>query len=702
MTEGGTAMIGSTGAVLAGTGGVGKTQLAADYARSVWRDGEVDLLLWITAQDATAVVSALAQAGVEVLGVDPTDPGRAAAAFLAWLEPKAQQQLCRWLIVLDDVADPADLRGLWPPSSPYGHTLVTTRRKDAALTAGSRRLIEVGVFGPAESLAYLTDALKNHRRNEPDEQLAALADDLGHLPLALAQAAAYIDDADVSCARYRGLLADRTRTLADAAPDTLPDGQTHPTAVTWSLSIDRADALRPAGLARPLLFLAAFLDPNGIPDAVLISPPTLAHLTDHHGLRQGRSGQVTADQVQLALRALHRLSLVDYTSHGMVRVHQLVQRAVRDTLLPAHRNCVARTAGDALLAAWPDTQRDSAFIQAMHANTTALMTYALEALHEPDLHPVLFRVGDSLGESGQVAAAVDHYHHLVGTVTHSLGGDHPATLAIRHSIARWRGDAGDVSGAARAAAELLGDRLRVLGPDHPDTLATRHNLAHWQGLSGDAVGAAAAFAELLKDRLRVLGPDHPRTLTARSGLAHWQGQLGNAVGTAAATAELLEDCLRTLGPDHPQTLTTRNSLARWRGEAGDVSGAARATAELLQDRLRILGPNHPQTLTTRSGLARWQGEAGDVAGAAVATADVLDDCLRVLGPRHPLTFITRAHLARWQGEAGDSTGAVTCLIELLDDCRAVLGPNHQHTQFIRESLAHWESQGAEERRRQSP
>lgn len=152
---GGTAVVESTGpapagGVVSGMGGVGKTRLAAHYARTAWRSGEVDALVWITAGSRAAVVDDYGRAAVELLAADPGDPETAASAFLAWLEPEPQQRSCRWLLVLDDVADPADPRGLWPPASLYGRTVATTRRKDAALTAAGARLLEVGLY----NLAY--------------------------------------------------------------------------------------------------------------------------------------------------------------------------------------------------------------------------------------------------------------------------------------------------------------------------------------------------------------------------------------------------------------------------------------------------------------------------------------------------------------------------------------------------------------------
>ncbi|WTV65839.1 tetratricopeptide repeat protein [Streptomyces sp. NBC_00029] len=689
--------------VLTGMGGVGKTQLAADYAHTVLGRGQTDVLVWVTAGTRPAIVAGYAQAGVELCQADPTDPEQAARTFLAWLTPKVGKRPCRWLIVLDDVAEPGDLLGLWPPDSQHGRTLVTTRRRDAALTGQGRRRIDVGLFTKVEAVAYLTAALAAHGRSESADQLTALAADLGLLPLALSQAAAYLIDTDVSCAAYRRQLADRANKLARLLPEppTLPDDQAATVAAVWSLSVERADALRPAGLARPLLQLTAMLDSNGIPRTVLISEPALAHLTTHrtpHPDGGHEPEHATADDVDLALRALYRLSLIEHTPdtpHQAVRVHQLIQRATRDTLTPEHQDRLAHTAADALSAAWPGIERDTGLAQILRANTTALTGHAQDALYRPDAHAVLYRAGQSLGDSGQVIAAHDHFRYLAATTRLHLGPDHPDTLTARGNLASYRGEAGDAVGATTAFAELLKRMVQVLGPDHPHTRTTRHNLASWRGEAGDPVGAAAAFAELLNDQLKVLGPKHPDTLITRGNLASWKGIAGDPVGAATTTAELLDDQLKVLGPDHPHTLTTRGNLASWKGEAGDPVGAAAAFAELLGDRLKVLGPDHPDTLTARGNLARWKGVAGDAASAATTTAELLERMVQVLGPDHPHTLATRGNLASWKGEAGDAHGAAAAFAELRDDQLKVLGPDHPDTLMTRHNLAAWRGEAGD-------
>ncbi|MEW2176328.1 tetratricopeptide repeat protein [Streptomyces sp. NPDC005406] len=691
------AVAGGGTAVLTGMGGVGKTQLAADYAHTTWTGGRLDVLVWISASSRSAVVTGYAQAGVELCRADASDPEQAARTFLAWLNPKGGAAPCRWLIVLDDVSDPADLRGLWPPASPYGQALATTRRREAALVGHGRRRVEVGLFTEADAVAHLAASLAAHDRHEPPDLLAALAADLGHLPLALSQATAYLVDAGLDCGTYRRLLADRARTLTQLMPGTgaLPDDQDVALSASWSLSIERADRLEPVGLARPILQLAALLDPNGVPDGVFGSPPALAHLAAHRPDGGDEPApRIRPEDAGLALRVLHRLSLIKHTpatADQAVRVHQLIQRATRESLPQDRRDDLARTAGDALVAVWPDVERDSAHAQVLRANADALHAYAPDPLWGPRAHPVLFRAGRSLGEAGHLDAAHAHWRALHATAHHSLGPDHPDTLTTRHYLAYWRGEAGDATGAAAAFADLLADRQRVLGPDHPDTLNARANLAYQRGEAGGAAEAAAAFAELLEDRRRVLGPDHPDTLVTRGDVAGWRGMAGDVDGAVTAFAALLDDRRRVLGPDHPHTLNTRGNLAYWRGEAGDAAGALSAYTELLEDRLRILGPDHPHTLTSRHNVARWHGETGDATRATEEFAELLKDRLRILGPDHPRTFGTRSNLARWQGEAGDAEGAAHAFADLLTDVLRVLGSEHPETLRTRSSLARWQS-----------
>ncbi|MGI5243317.1 tetratricopeptide repeat protein [Dactylosporangium sp. CA-139066] len=553
--------------VLAGLGGVGKTQVAANLAHRWWRQRQVDLLVWVAATSRTEVVTRFARAAADLTGIEDSDPTDSAERFLAWLASTDR----RWLVVLDDVTDPDDLTGLWPPASSTGRTILTTRRRDHALTAG-RHVIDVDVFTPDQAHTYLHDKLRAQPRRLVEA--AELAADLGHLPLALAQAAAYIDDQiGTTCADYRQQL--HRSGLAAVIPAALPYEHCNPVTVTWKLSVDLADRYTD-GLAGPVLELAALLDPNAMPVELFTTPAVLYAC-------EARVGRPVADGAVLdTLRVLHRLSLATLNDTATVlRVHGVIQRAVRETTGPEHQRSLATAAADALVSLWPTVESDLAHAQVLRANaatlhaTTGTALWTIPTATTPwrriitqlarrpryQAHPLLFRAGNSLGEAGLVVAAITYYEHLRTTAIQHLGPDHPGTLTTGNNLALWRGQAGDPAGAATAFEQLLADVLRVLGPNHPGTLTTRHNLALWRGEAGDPAGAATALEQLLADRLRVLGPDHPDTLTTRGNLARYRGEAGDSAGAATAFEQSLADCLRVLGPDHPDTLTTRHNLA---------------------------------------------------------------------------------------------------------------------------------------------
>ncbi|MEU0951630.1 tetratricopeptide repeat protein [Streptomyces niveus] len=688
--SGGTAVLSQ---VLTGTGGMGKTQLAADYARTAWDSGGVDVLVWISARSRSAITAGYAQAGVEVLAADPSDPEQSARAFLAWLEPKAGQKPCRWLVVLDDIADPADIRGWWPPASPWGRVLVTTRRREAALTGAGRRRVTVGLFTPPDAAAYFTAILAAHDRHEPADQINSLAADLGHLPLALAQAAAYIIDTAVTCSRYRRLLADRLRKLADLLPEpsALPDDQAVTVAATWSLSIEHADRLRPAGLARPMLQLAAMLDPNGIPTEVLTSRPALTHLTHHRTPETQQTIPATTEDAAGALHALHRLSLVTYTPDQPVQVHGLVQRSVREQVPPELLGRTVRAAADALLQAWPQTERNFATGQRFRANTETLRSHDEQLLwSDHDVHEILLRTGQSLARAGLYQAAMDHYRQLAATSAQKYGAGYPRTLTCRSNSLRFLKDTAHPAEAVAAYTELAADCTRLAGPDAPATLDARSELANARAGGGDLAGALADYEVLLIDHRSAQGPHHRDTLLVRSRIASLHDARGDAPRAAALYEELLGDCRKNLEPLDNITLDIRIQLARLQGEAGDPARARDRFGELLDEHLAAFGREDYRTLVVRHELAEWRAAAGDPAGAAAELADMIDDAVPILGAHHIDVSRARYTLGLLRNQAGDTTAAPSGIDDSARLLEQTFGPDHPLVISHRGLLQAWQ------------
>ncbi|MCP2271791.1 tetratricopeptide repeat protein, partial [Actinokineospora diospyrosa] len=434
----------SGGVVLSGLGGVGKTQTAAEYARRPW---SVDLVGWVTASTRTSVVSGLADLGRVVS--DAGDDEDAYRQFLNWCTTHS------WLVVFDDVADPGELTGLLP-QGPDGRLVVTTRRNEPwALAADSSELAQVGVFTAAESHAYLRGVLGEV------EGIAELAALLGHLPLAISQAAAYVKRTPgMDCRKYVAKWSRSSLKRMFPGEWVGVDGRRDTVVTTWGISIEAADLLEPVGLARPMLTVMSLLDPNGIPLPVLTSGPVLSYLSS------GSGGEVDGDDAAEALANLGRLNLISFDA-DQVFVHALVQKVTRDQLPSDRLSVLSHVAADALLNCWPPVERDTALAAMLRFNTGVLAGHANTHLWHPDGHSVLFRAGSSLGRAGQVHAAVTYHQELHAGANQHLGPDHLDTLTARNNLASWLGETGNATAAADAFTELLADQIRILGPDHP-------------------------------------------------------------------------------------------------------------------------------------------------------------------------------------------------------------------------------------------
>ncbi|HXZ73448.1 MAG TPA: hypothetical protein VEH31_21600, partial [Streptosporangiaceae bacterium] len=242
-------------------GGTGKTQLAAYLAESLWRAREVELLVWVTATSRASALTGYAQAFADWAGAPPTgDAETAAANFVGRLATTGQ----RWLVVLDGVAAPADLEGLWP-QGPAGRVVVTTRSPMVLSSTPNPLVLPIGAFSSHEALTYLMARLST----DPDQRVGAvdLLEDLGREPLALAQASATIANSGLTCRDYRDLFARRKDQIAQAI-----GGEPSAKAVTWTLSVEQADQLVPGRMAQPCLALAVLLDCHGIPGDVFSTP----------------------------------------------------------------------------------------------------------------------------------------------------------------------------------------------------------------------------------------------------------------------------------------------------------------------------------------------------------------------------------------------------------------------------------------------
>jgi hypothetical protein len=397
--------------------------------------------------------------------VDPRDPVASVHAVLARAE-------AGWLVVFDNVPDRASVAPFVPPAGP-GRVLITTQNQHWP----PGQALDVPVLDLEVAAGFLVD-----RTGDPDRAAAReLADGLGGLPLALEQAAAYLQATGTTVARYLPLFRHRQADLlARGEVSGHPDG-----AATLGLALSRLadDAPAAAGLVR----LLAFLAPEPVPLALLLAGEQAAGLLGAEAAAE--VGPLLGDPVAAgdAITALRRYSLVSPAGDGLVLVHRLVQAITR-----------AQLTAD---AAGPWEQATAALVEAaVPADPQLPAAWPVCAVLLPHARAVLdltstgmWRIAQYLGNSGSYPACRDLFRLIADAHTESpaYGPEHRDTLGARHELARWTGYAEDAAGARDQYAALLPISERVQGPEHPNTLTTRANLTYWTGQARDAAPDAS-------------------------------------------------------------------------------------------------------------------------------------------------------------------------------------------------------------------
>ena len=593
---------------LQGIGGVGKTQLAIEYAHRFAKT--YDLAWWVAAEQPAMIGDQFAVLAEELdCAAAGSGTKRIQAAVLRELRRRNG-----WLLVFDNAGNPAELLE-WLPSG-NGHVLITSRTPSWQDIAAA---VKIDVLERAESVAILRERVAGLGEVEADR----LAERLGDLPLALAQAAGFMASGTPAAA-YLDLLDSRTREiLGEGRPGSYPMSL----AAATSLSADRLAESDPP--AAELASLCAFLAPEPIPQDMITSaaaelPAALA----------SRAADPLAWSRTVASLTHSALARID---QGQLQMHRLTQAILRDRLSRAQ------------------------------AVATRNHTEAMLARSNP---------GDPANPDTWPRWAPLMPHLLAADLA---GTDNPG-LRSTAGNACWyllaRGDARSAHNLASPLYEQWRDRL---GANHPDTLVMANYLA-WalEGL-GEYPAARDRYQDTLKRRQAVLGEDDPSTLATAIDLVAALGQLGDMPAARKLAEDTLERCRRVLGEDHASTLIIASNLVAARRELDETQAAVQLGEDTLSRMQRVLGDDHPNTLATAGNVAASLRDVGELQSARDRGQDTLSRMRRVLGEDHPATLAISVDLIKTMSAMGERRAAGDLAEDTLSRMRRVLGPDHPDT-----------------------
>jgi tetratricopeptide (TPR) repeat protein len=619
---------------LYGLGGVGKTQLALEYAHRY--STEYDLIWWIPAENALTISSSLARLGSKLGLRALVDQEQLVASVL-----DALRERNRWLLVFDNAEHPEEVAP-FQPAGGSGQMLVTSRNPAWGALGKSLR---VNVLPRDEATGLLLSRTPDQDQASADR----LATELGDLPLALEQAAAYLEQTGMPVAAYLDLFRHQRQALLGRGRAVAYEGQVD---TTWQLSMDRLDHASPAGAE--LLRLCAFLAPEAIPlDLVTARPDRLPEALAA-AAEDGEAG------IQQAAGACYSFSLVDRDTAG-IRVHRLVQQVIRSALTVDDRRAEIRLVLELLDAALPlgaeitDPQRWPRFAQ-LQPHVLACAQHAQEAgIADATTAALLQRTAAHLWwVRGEYGAARDILERALALGDAALAPDHPSTGWILTDLGAVLRELGDPAGARLRLEQALATWRAASTPNPGAEASTLTYLGRALHDLGDLPGARVTLSRAVAIQQDVVGPTDPAAGSAMGHLGEVLRVLGDLVDARSMQEQALAVKSAALGPDHPSVGRTTWNLGKVLHDLGDFSGARAAFEQSLAILEVALGPNHPNVGSTCRSLATVLHDQGDLAGAKMQMARAHTIFQAAFGPSHPSTQGVARWLADVRCDEGDA------------------------------------------------
>jgi tetratricopeptide (TPR) repeat protein len=644
----------------------GKTQLAVYLAEALWKSGELDLLVWVTACDRAAILTSYVAAAVATMGIDAAgDAESVAARFIGWLAETSRS----WLVVLDGLASAWDIDGLWP-AGPTGRTLLTMT-DPTGLDGSGVEVAGIPGFSRREALSYLMDRLTEDRGQRSGA--IDLVDHLGGEPLALVQASAVIGTSSLSCRDYQDVFVRKLDQLARP-------GGASTAAISWILSVEHGDRLSPVGPVQPMLILASWLDGSRIPGTVFTSPAARGYLA---------GGQVSAEQAWAAVVTLERTGLLTIDPNPTpptVMMCSAISAAVRGATPSDLVDDAVTVAANALMEAWPGDGAEPWLSESFRSGALTLTQLAGDRLWSGSGYRLAFKLGESMEAAHLVALAAPHWNQVAAASDRFLGPGHPDSLAASDHLASAFLAAGRSAEALPWFQRVLADRTTQLGPEHPATIAFEVRLGRALIAAGRPREAATVLDRAFRVSEQAHGGDDLDTIDALDALADACNAAGEVTDSIRLYRRVLTERERVQGISHLQTLDSCQKL-------GDVYLSSKKFKEALAQYKRVvagrekaLGPVHPATIEAIDRLASAYHSAGRMATALRLYEGSCEDSERILGVDHPDTLARRVHLAHALYAVGRLGDATTMLRDAVERCERILPSSDPLTKTARDSL----------------
>ncbi|GCE29113.1 tetratricopeptide repeat protein [Dictyobacter alpinus] len=666
---------------LHGLGGVGKTQIALEYAYRYAL--EYRAVFWVAAETEEQIVSSLLRIA-DVLQLPDRmhkDQQQVVALVQQWLSTRDQ-----WLLIWDNLEDLELLPRFLPPTR-QGAILITTRNQALGTLARGTDLTSMEheegkllllrrarILGPeATSLHVQQFATRLPDEYTAAEKLVAL---LGYLPLALDQAGAYIEETGCSLSGYlHNYEQQRNRLLARRGGPAAD----HPQSVKATFQLSMARVQRENCAAADVLRVCALLYAEEIPEELFIAGAS--HLGPE------LAGMATdPTQFDQMLAVLRSLSLVQRQAETRtLSLHRLVQAVLLDTMQEAEQEQWSQRAINDIDALFPEILPTTE--QAKHQQAERLLPHALLSLQrtantlEPSvtLASLAYKAAQYLRARGRYAEAEPLYLQALHTLEQIHGDYHPDIARTLNYLAVLYWQQSKYTEAEPLYLRTLHIREHTLGPDHTDGAASLNNLALLYWSQGKYAEAEPLYLRALHIRERTQGPDHMDVATSLNNLAalYWdQGKYAEAEPLYQRALHILE---QVLSPHHPLLAQTLSNLALLYHDQGKYTEAEPLYLRALHMLEQAQGPDHPDLTQAYNNLANLYQDQGKYVEAEPLYQRALHLMEQTQELQHPNIATSLNGLANLARHHHNDTEAEALYQKALSIRAEVLGQQHPDT-----------------------
>ena len=533
---------------LSGLGGVGKTQIAVEYAYR-YRDS-YHAVLWVEAESETSLHNSAAEIAclLDLPQKDRPEPELVRQAVQNWLSSQTN-----WLLVLDNIED-MKLYKSFVPTSAQGHVILTTRLHSTGNVKKLQidEMKEDGVlFLLRRSGAIEENQDKEVAKSEDLESAKKINEIFDGLALALEQAGAYVEKSRISLARYLEIYnSSGNKLLSKRAKDS---DYPKPVARAFDLSLKKTRESSPA--AYELIQLCAFYDPDSIPE--LIFKEGQEHLGEK--LKEAVTEELEWEEV---IEEACRFSLLQRNvGEESFRMHRVLQQAIRislddskDYLIKVLQILNLAFPDPGNLKNWPVCAQLLPSIEIIYEEVEK------NKLETTEVGDLFNGVGWYLEDRGFYGEAEHYYDTALRVRKVCHGEEHIDVATSLNNLAELYRNQGRYEEAEPLYKEALKMRKKLLGEEHPSVATSLNNLALLYDNQGRYEEAEPLYKDALEMYKKLLGEEHPDVAFPYNNLGILYINLGNFIQAEEYLQKALDIIVPAVGWKHPNVISTKKIL----------------------------------------------------------------------------------------------------------------------------------------------